>query len=152
MSGTLNGRILHRWMIRRDYRDIGPVEAEMPEHLRWTEEDYLRALRERSTIGFVAEHDDRPIGWVIYELNPDFLEVVRIVVAPEFRRRGVATQMVTRLKGKLSPERRTMLWVRVREDDLPLQLFMRRQGFLATEIHRHWYDDGATSYLMEYRL
>jgi ribosomal-protein-alanine N-acetyltransferase len=101
----------------------------------------------------VAEIDDRVVGFMIYELHKSKLHVLNFAVAPEFRRHGVGTQMVTKLIGKLSSHRRTKITLAVRESNLAAQLFFRSQEFKASKVLRNYYEDsGEDAYLMHYKL
>ncbi len=57
-----------RWMIRRDMSDVLAIESESFE-FPWSEEEFVRCLRQRNCIGMVAELDDRIVGYMIYELH-----------------------------------------------------------------------------------
>ena len=119
-----------RWMIRRDMPDVLRTETESFDYA-WTEEDFLRCLRQRNCIGMVAEHNDRVVGFMIYELHKNKLHILNFAVHPGYRRFGVGAQMVAKLISKLSSHRRTRITLEVRETNLGAQLFFRSQGFLA---------------------
>jgi len=145
-------RVHIRWMIRRDMPEVLRAEQASFDY-SWTEDDFLRCLRQRNCIGMVAEHDDRVVGFMIYELHKTKLHVLNFAVAPAWRRVGVGTQMVTKLVGKLSSHRRTKITLAVRESNLAAQLFFRSQAFQATRVLRGYYEDsGEDAYLMQYRL
>ena len=144
-------RVHIRWMIRRDMPEVLAIEASSFE-FPWVEEDFIRCLRQRNCIGMVAEHDDQVVGFMIYELNKNRIQVLNFAVAPEFRRRGVGTQMVAKLIGKLSVQRRTRIVLEVRETNLAAQLFFRTIGFRAISVLRNFYEDTPEdAYLMQYR-
>jgi ribosomal-protein-alanine N-acetyltransferase len=108
-------------------------------------------LRQRNCIGMVAEHGERVVGFMIYELHKTRLHVLNFAVHPEFRRQGIGHQMVGKLVGKLSNHRRTRIVLHVRESALAAQLFYRVQGFRATEVVREFFEDtGEDAYLMHY--
>ena len=141
-----------RWMIRRDMPEVLRAEQESFDY-SWTEDDFLRCLRQRNCIGMVAEIDDRVVGFMIYELHKSKLHVLNFAVAPDARRRGVGTQMVTKLIGKLSSHRRTKITLAVRESNLGAQLFFRTQAFQASRVLRGYYEDsGEDAYLMHYKI
>src|SRR3990172_4452317 len=117
-------RVHIRWMIRRDMPEVLAIEGESFE-FPWLEDEFARCLRQRNCIGMVAEHDDRVVGFMIYELNKTRIHVLNFAVAAEYRRRGVGTQMVAKLVGKLSAQRRTRVVLEVRETNLAAQLFFR---------------------------
>ena len=145
-------RVHIRWMIRRDMPEVLAIEAgsfEFP----WLEEDFIRCLRQRNCIGMVAEHDDRVVGFMIYELNKNRIQVLNFAVADEYRRRGVGTQMVAKLIGKLSAQRRTRIGLEVRETNLAAQLFFRQTGFRAVSVLRNFYEDTPEdAYAMQFRF
>jgi [ribosomal protein S18]-alanine N-acetyltransferase len=143
-------RVHIRWMIRRDMPEVLAIEHTSFE-FPWCEEEFLRVLRQRNCIGMVAEHGERVVGFMIYELHKAKLQVLNFAVAPEFRRQGVGHQMVAKLVGKLSSHRRTRIVLHVRESGLAAQLFYKVQGFRATEVVREFYEDtGEDAYLMQY--
>ncbi|MEM6363292.1 MAG: ribosomal protein S18-alanine N-acetyltransferase [Planctomycetota bacterium] len=118
----------------------------------WTEEDFIRCLRQRNCIGMVAEVDDQVVGFMIYELHKNRLHILNFAVAPDARRQGVGLAMVGKLLGKLSHERRNRIMLEVRETNLAAQLFFKSIGFKAISVLRDFYEDSdEDAYLMEYR-
>src|SRR5436190_17915735 len=75
-------RVHIRWMIRRDMPEVLQTEQESFEY-SWTEEDFLRCLRQRNCIGIVAGHYAREIRFMIYGLQKIKLHVVNFAVLPE---------------------------------------------------------------------
>ncbi len=145
-------RVHIRWMIRRDMPEVLQTEQESFEY-SWTEEDFLRCLRQRNCIGMVAEQGERVVGFMIYELHKQKLHILNFAVHPACRRFGVGRQMVSKLVSKLSSHRRTRITLEVRETNLPAQLFFRAQDFRAVKVLRAFYEDsGEDAFLMQYRL
>src|SRR3990172_3156661 len=144
-------RVHIRWMIRRDMPEVLAIEAASFE-FPWLEEDFVRCLRQRNCIGMVAEHDDRVVGFMIYELNKNRIEVLNFATSVEHRRRGVGSQMTAKLIGKLSAQRRNRIALEVRETNLAAQLFFRECGFRAVSVLKDFYEDTPEdAYLMQYR-
>ena len=145
-------RVHIRWMIRRDMPEVLAIEHASFEY-PWCEEEFLRVLRQRNCIGMVAEQGERVVGFMIYELHKNKLQVLDFATHPEFRRLGVGNQMLAKLVGKLSSHRRTRIVLHVRETNLAAQLFFRIQGFRAMDVVReHFADTGEDAYLMNYLL
>ena len=145
-------RVHIRWMIRRDMPEVLQAEQDSFE-FAWTEEDFLRCLRQRNCIGMVAEQGEKVVGFMIYELHKAKLHILNFAVQPSHRRSGVGQQMVAKLISKLSSHRRTKITLEVRETNLAAQLFFRNQGFLAVRVMRtHYEDSGEDAFLMQYRL
>ena len=145
-------RVHIRWMIRRDMPEVLQTEQESFE-FSWTEEDFLRCLRQRNCIGMVAEQGERVVGFMIYELHKQKLHILNFAVHPAYRRLHVGSQMVAKLISKLSSHRRTRITLEVRETNLSAQVFFSKQGFKAVRVLRAFYEDsGEDAYLMEYRF
>jgi ribosomal-protein-alanine N-acetyltransferase len=145
-------RVHIRWMIRRDMPEVLQTEQESFE-FAWTEEDFLRCLRQRNCIGMVAEQGEKVVGFMIYELHKSKLHILNFAVHGTCRRSGVGGQMVSKLISKLSSHRRTRITLEVRETNLAAQLFFRTQGFRALRVLRSYYEDsGEDAFLMQYNL
>jgi len=127
------------------------IESESFE-FSWTEADFIRCLRQRNCIGMVAEHNDMVVGFMIYELHKERLHILNFAVNERFRRQGVGTQMIDKLIGKLSHDRRNRIMLEVRESNLDAQLFFKRLGFRAISVLRDFFDDSPEdAYLMQFR-
>jgi [ribosomal protein S18]-alanine N-acetyltransferase len=144
-------RVHIRWMIRRDMPEVLAMEQESFE-FPWLAEDFVCYLRQRNCIGMVAEHDDRVVGFMIYELHKSRIHVLNFAVASDYRRCGVGSQMLAKLTAKLSTQRRSRIVLEVRETNLDAQLFFRENGFRAVSVLRSYYaDTPEDAYLMQYR-
>ena len=144
-------RVHIRWMIRRDMAEVLDIESQSFE-FPWSEDDFIRCLRQRNCIGMVAEQDERLVGFMIYELHKTRLHILNFAVSEDATRRGVGQQMVDKLISKLSSQRRTRITLEVRETNLDAQLFFRDCGFRAVSVLRDYYDDTPEdAYLMQYR-
>ena len=80
------------------------------------------------------------------------LHILNFAVCSEFRRLSVGAQMVGKLIGKLSPNRRNRIMLEVRETNLSAQVFFRNLGFRAVSVLRDYYDDTTEdAYVMSFR-
>ena len=140
-----------RWMIRRDMPEVQLIE-EVSFEFPWSEDDFIRCLRQRNCIGMVAEREDKIAGYMIYELHKNRLHLLSIAVHPMWRRFGIGSRMLDKLKSKLSPYRRNRIMLEVRETNLPAQLWLRSNEFKAISVLDHFYDDTPEdAYLMQFR-
>ncbi len=143
-------RVHIRWMIRRDMAEVLDIERAAFE-FPWFEEEFIRCLRQRNCIGMVAEHAERVVGFMIYELHKSRLHILNFAVASDVRRRGIGRQMIDKLISKLSSQRRTRITLEVRETNLAAQVFFRAAGFRATSVLHDFYDDSPEdAYLMQF--
>ncbi len=141
-----------RWMIRRDMLEVSAIEQEAFE-FPWSEEDFTRCLRQRNCIGMVAEIADSVVAFMIYELHRSRLHILNFAVLRSHRRLGIGTHMMEKLVGKLTPDRRGLIALEVRETNLAAQLFFRSLGFRATAVLKDFYQDTTEdAYMMQYAL
>ncbi len=101
----------------------------------------------------VGERNNRVVAFIIYELHTTRFHILNLAVAEDCRRLGVGTQLVERLIGKLSEERRSRVSLEVRESNLDAQLFFRARGFKATNVLHEFYPQSPEdAYVMHYRI
>ena len=144
-------RVHIRWMIRRDMPEVLEIENQSFE-FPWSGDDFVRCLRQRNCIGMVAEHEDRVVGFMIYELLKSRIHVLNFAVHGQFQHRGVGSQMLAKLIAKLSLQRRSRIVLEVRETNLAAQLFFRENGFRAVSVlHAYYNDTPEDAYLMQFR-
>jgi len=140
-----------RWMIRRDMPSVLAIEGQSFE-FPWTEEEFIRCLRQRDCIGMVAERNEEVVGFMIYELHKTRIHILSFAVHPQFRRQTVGSAMIDKLVTKLAYQRRNRIVLEVRETNLAAQLFFRQLGFRATSVLKSFYDDTPEdAFLMQYR-
>lgn len=150
-SGAISLDVHIRWMIRRDMPEVWEIEkACFPQP--WSEEDFIRCLRQRNMVGMVAEYKGDVVGFDVYELHKHRLHILSIATRIDFWRHGIATRLIDKLKGKINPKTRRELTADVSEYSLNAQLFFRSQGFRCAKICRDHFNDGTDAYFMRYRV
>lgn len=144
-----NVQVNIRWMVRRDMVDV--LRIEQASYMQpWDESEYLDCLRQRDHIGMVAEYKGRIVGAMVYQLCKRKIVLVNLAVDPEHRLRGVGSQMIQKLIGKLSTPYRPKMQTGVHETNLGAQLFLRSLGFQAIAISEEE-EDGDRHYLFTFR-
>lgn len=121
-----------RWMIRRNMPEVLDLDREcFLQH--WNEDKFIAALKRRTVIGIVAECEEKILGYMVYDLHPRHIEILRFGVAEFYRHCGVGRSMLDRLHGKLHQKRKRIIAL-VPERNLDAQLFFRACGYRATGI------------------
>jgi ribosomal-protein-alanine N-acetyltransferase len=139
-------------MIRRDMPEVLGIEHASFEY-PWSEDEFLRVLRQRNCIGMIAEQGERIVGFMIYELHRNRIHVLDFATHPDFRRQGVGKQMIAKLVSKLSSQRRNRIALLLRETNVAAQYFYKTMGFRAVEVVReHFADTGEDAYGMLYHM
>lgn len=107
-----------RWTIRRDMPEIFRIEN--ASFVRaWTEEDFLAFMRQRNSIGVVAEWRGRIVGYALYQLHKSTLFLWKIAVHPKFRKRHIGQAMMRKLIQKRSPQKNPVMNVFINHCDAP---------------------------------
>ena len=128
MTGHLIESI--RWMIASDYFDV--LSIDMDSYVsEWGREELTACLRDRHNIGtvMVDSVQNRPVAYCIYALHQNAIEVLRMAVEPYYRREGIATAFMQRLKEKVSNQSRKYIVCNVEGHQLDAQLCLRSNGF-----------------------
>ena len=150
MSTTAKRIDIHvRWMLRRDTPEVLEIENHSFDN-PWSEEDFIRCLRQRNCIGKVVEIDGQIVGFMIYELHKTRFHILNIAVHEAFLRRGVGRALINDRVKRMCATRRDRILLEVRETNLDAQCFFRQVGFRAISVLRDFYDDTTEdAYLMQ---
>lgn len=141
-----------RWLIRRDIPEVLRIEQENFE-FPWTKEEFVQCLRQKNCLGIVAEHEAEIVGYMIYELHKSRLDLLNLAVEKSLHRHSIGTQLIDRLKDKLSQSKRTSLRVEVRETNLAAQCFLRDLGFKVSKVFSdHYEETDEDCYLMQWEV
>lgn len=144
--------VFTRFMIRRDMRDVYRIENASFDQ-PWSDDDFTTTLRQRNTIGRVAIlPNGQIVGFVIYELHHNLIQLIDIAVDPVYRRCGIGSEMVNVLIGRLSTTRRYRLLALVGEHNLLGHQFFRSQKMRVNQIIGKHFADGTDAYRFEYSL
>jgi ribosomal-protein-alanine N-acetyltransferase len=127
-------------LIRRaDAGDLEAVEAiqsASPEAARWPAADYL--AHEFT----VAISDGAVAGFLVWRLVDDGeCEVLNLAVAPAFRRRGLARELLKPLLNLGN----TRIFLEVRESNLGARMLYKSMGFQEVSIRKRYYEAPAES-------
>lgn len=115
----------------------------------WSEEEFIRCLRQRNCVGMVVEIADVIAGFMIYELDKSRLEILNFAVDPAFHRCGAGRAMIAKLTEKLTFNHRRELTLVIREGNLDGQLFFKAMGFRAMSVYRDYFEaTGGDGYYM----
>lgn len=137
-----------RWIIKRDSDRVREIENAAGG--KWRPNDLATSLRYRDSIGLVYEVDHFIQGFIIYRLSKKSIEIMKLVVDPNFQRKGIGSEIINRIKEKLL-HRRTSLIVEVSETDIGAQIFLAKNGLKIVDRYQDIWDDGEI-YKFEYCL
>ena len=128
--------VLVRPAQERDYPAIARIQVRCPETAQWPLGDYsgyplLLALTESAPAGFCS--------W--RQSAPDEAEILNIAVDPAFRRRGVASALLT----TLSEQAQGTIFLEVAEPNAPAIALYRKHGWEYAGLRAGYYDQGTVN-------
>lgn len=108
----------------------------------WSDEHYVAVLGGQKAVCVVAEVYDPDLranvvaGVLVYRRRPDRLRVLRLAVAPKFRRLRVGEALLARVAADLGYLRRAFASLSVSERNLGAQLWLRHNRWVAVSQRR----------------
>ena len=127
-------RVKRRVASKEDFPELVRIEATLPDRSdwprRWTLKEYAEYLRLKDRAGTVAVSAGCGclLGGMLYRVTNGDVMIDRLLVDPEFARRGVGRQLLSEFLPECS------VWAWAYETDLARQLFLRSQGFRCNRI------------------
>lgn len=131
-----------------DVMDVSRRASRRP----WREQDFRIALSTRNVACQVAVRGSRILGYVVYQAHKDSIEILDVAVHPEFQRHRVGQQIFDKIHKKLNPSRRRFVHMAASEYDTGFHLFLKKQGYQATAVHRNHFGHGEDAYVFEHGM
>lgn len=95
----------------------------------WSERSVASELQNKLALWLVAVEDGRVAGYVGSQTVMDETDMMNIAVHPDFRRRGLAEQLVLALVEALKGQGSRCLMLEVRESNAPARKLYEKLGF-----------------------
>ena len=139
---------------RLEQRDLDTVEvierASYP--TPWSRSMFAAELRKPSALALGAYLDTGElVGYAFVSRYVDAWHVMNVAVAPEFRRRGIATALLARLFDITVDDRRRGYTLEVRVSNTDAIQLYEQLGFEARGIRRGYYTDNREDALIMWR-
>jgi ribosomal-protein-alanine N-acetyltransferase len=117
----------------------------------WSRSMFAGELAKPTSLCIGAFEDDRLAGYLIVSRYVDAWHVMNIAVAPQFRRRGIATALLQKLFEQTEDRSRRGYTLEVRvSNDGAIKLY-ERLGFTARGTRRGYYTDNREDALIMWR-
>lgn len=121
------------------------LEQTFPSKERWSEAAWAEELRNPSRVALVACAHEIAVGILLLAPGPDVTDLLRIIVADDARRLGVAERLLA-----AGFERCPGRWLlEVREDNEPARNFYEKHGFCVIDRRRDYYGEGLDAIIYE---
>lgn len=110
--------------------------------LPWPERSFRFELTDNpASRCWVAEVDGKIVGMIVVWLIVDEVHVATIATHPEFRRQGIAKNLLSHALQHMSTEGAQSSFLEVRAGNFAAQDLYRKFGFEESGVRRHYYRD-----------
>lgn len=139
-----------RWLINADMPEVMAIENHSFPYA-WSREDFRNALRQRNAMGMVAEIAEKVVGFAVYELHLNRLQITNLAVHFGLLRRGIGSSLIAKMASKLNPQRRKFIRMALSEQNTEGHLFLKACGFKAVAIVPDYYEEAPelSAYIFE---
>jgi ribosomal-protein-alanine N-acetyltransferase len=120
----------------------------------WTRAIFENELElDWSNMWLVRDPDaDRSIGFLVFWTIHDEIHILNVAVHPDYRRRGIATEMIAKLEGRAVEFGFAFITLEVREHNTPAIQLYESMGFEVTGRREEYYADTGEAALLMHRL
>lgn len=116
-----------------------------PWEQRWDRDALAELLASPGAFGLMAQPGDgeEAIGFVLVRVAADEAEIITIGVAPQARRRGAGTALLSAAAAEARERGAVSLFLEVAEDNFPARRLYEELGFVAVGKRRAYYARGS---------
>jgi len=119
----------------------------------WSTGFFLQELQVACARSILAEIDGRIVGYVLFWLLPGAVDIHNIAVHVNFRRRGIARALLSKVVTEAERQTNLRVILEVLRSNLPAQKLYESMGFATTSIRKGYYsDDGEDALAMSLEL
>jgi len=115
----------------------------------WSTRFFLEELRVQCARSVLAEVKGRIVGYILFWLVADEVDIHNLAVRREFRRRGIARSLLQRVVDEARCQGARRVTLEVRRSNEPAQRLYESMGFVTTGLRKGYYsDDGEDALTM----
>lgn len=122
-------------------RDTAPA-AELEKRVfsqPWSEKAFTDTVDNDDYIFIVAEHDSRIVGYIGCIVSLDGADITNIAVEPDYRRLGIANELIKQLILLLVQRGTGTLYLEVRQSNVGAQRLYEQNGFEQIGLRKNFY-------------
>lgn len=106
----------------------------------WPPQHFQAALNSPHSTVLLAQQDDVLQGFIVWQQVLDEIELHLIATAPEYRRQGIAAQLLHQMFQAATTNAVARIFLEVRAGNVAAQQLYLRHGFVQTAVRRNYYD------------
>lgn len=106
----------------------------------WSEQAFLDALKQPEALMMTAiGMGNNPMGYCGIYLSADEGEITNVAVHPDHRKQGIADAILTEVLSKAQKRGAQIIYLEVRERNIPAQKLYEKHGFVSCGIRKNFY-------------
>lgn len=118
----------------------------------WSKKSYLGMSMMRTTRFLVAKDESKILGFVLYQLLEDEIEIHSIAVDPDSRRRGVSRKMFNFILDEAREKGIKQIFLQVRRSNESARSLYKKFGFRIIGTRPNHYEDGEDALVMKLEI
>lgn len=118
---------------------------------RWKRKLFEEEFDHNFATILLVEHGTHACGFAVIWMFPGEIQLNNIAVDPLFRRRGVATLLLTMIRDTFNNDNTERIVLEVRESNTGARAFYNNWGFIESGYRKNYYGD-ESAVLMDYKL
>ena len=107
----------------------------------WSSRFFLEELRVECARSLVVEIQGRIVGYVLFWLLPDEIDIHNVAVHCEFRRHGIGRVLLEQVEEAGRRRKSSQVTLEVRKSNIPAQRLYESMGFVKTGLRKGYYAD-----------
>lgn len=114
----------------------------------WPKELFEYELSSPHSFSFSAKHNDKLLGYIISKIVSDRLHITNLAIKEEYRRKGIASLLLSFVMDKISQKGLKGVFLEVRTSNTSAINLYQKFGFKIFRISKKYYMDGEDAYIM----
>ncbi|MEX0805890.1 MAG: ribosomal protein S18-alanine N-acetyltransferase [Candidatus Binatia bacterium] len=114
----------------------------------WSIKFFIEELKVECSRSVLAEVDGRVVGYVLFWLLSDEVDIHNIAVHPEFRRHGIGRCLLEQVVAAARHQESTRVTLDVRRSNTPAQRLYESLGFTLKGVRKGYYSDNGEDALV----
>lgn len=115
----------------------------------WNENMMRSAFKGGRYFGYCVYNDKRLCAFIAGTFGYDDCDIEGITVLPEYRRRGIARNLVELIIAKAESRNLSAVFLEVRESNTPARRLYAQSGFTEISVRKKYYADGESAVVMK---
>ena len=140
----VRGHFFVKWLHAGFYDVVAQLECYSCE-LFFNKGRIRKLMTKKRCNGLVLTDIKEPMAYILFRQHKqdgrEMMHLINLVVHPDYRRQGFGTLLLENVKNRMRRRRLPMLIASVRDSNTAMHLFLKKNGFISTNVLKDFYVD-----------